>query len=420
MKRKNVFEIKGGNKLNGEITIQTSKNAILPIISASILCEGNVEINNIPEIGDLNNMIKIMQGLGCKVEKTGSVITLNANSANNSNISCELMHSMRSSLFLLGSMLNKFGSCMISLPGGCDIGKRPIDIHISAFEKLGVKVDPIGECIYFDAKNAKACKIKLRIPSVGATENIIQFACKLKGKTTIINAAREPEVVDLCNFLNLCGAKILGAGTNKITIYGVNKLKGTKYTPIGDRIVAGTIMCAVAICGGNVTIYNSSAHQNKKIIEKLVQMGCQINIKNDIINISREGPLSTCKHISTGYYPDFATDLQSLLLTVCCLAKGETIVEENLFENRFLIVPELKKMGAEITLVNSKKATITGVNNLNGTTVKAQDLRGGASLVLAGLHAKGKTIINCIHHIDRGYEKLEEMLHSLGANIIRK
>jgi len=420
MNNNEVFEIIGGNKLNGEITVQTSKNAVLPIMSASLLFNGEVEINNVPKITDVKNMIKILKGLGCLVELADNRLKIDSKTADNTSINCELMNSMRSSLFLLGPLLSRFKTCMISKPGGCDIGTRPIDIHISSFKSLGVEIKSVGEMILFDATKAKSGKIKLRMASVGATENIIQFACLLKGRTTILNAAREPEVVDLCNFLNLAGAKILGAGTSKITIYGVDKLKNTKYTPIGDRIVAGTIMCAVAVCGGKVTINNSSAHENKKIIEKLVEMGCQINIKNDIITISRDKPLKSCKEIITGCYPDFPTDMQSLMLTVSCFAEGETQIKETLFENRFLTVEELNKMGSNINIISDRIVQVNGVKQLNGCNLISKDLRGGASLVIASLAANGKSKIENIHFIDRGYENIEEMFSALGAQIKRK
>jgi len=419
-KKSNRFEIVGGNRLEGEIEIQTSKNAVLPIMSASLLFNDVVTIQKVPKITDVENMIKIMKDLGCEVCSENGNVIINSKNATNCNIDCKLMKSMRSSLFLLGSMLSRFGSCMISLPGGCDIGKRPIDIHISALKKLGVGVSRVDEYLFFNAKYAKAGKVHLRLPSVGATENIIQFACKLNGKTTIINPAREPEVVDLCNFLNLAGAKILGAGTNKITIYGVNNLKNTTYKPVGDRIVAGTIMCAVAVSGGNVTIKNSSAHENEKIIEKLGKMGCQINIKNDIINISKDKTLTSIKDFETGYYPNFPTDLQSLLLAVSCTVEGGTKVKENLFENRFLTVPELQKMGAFIKTHGKRKVSVNGVCKLHGAKVSAKDLRGGASLVVAALGATGKSVVKNIHFIDRGYENLEVQLARLGAKIQRK
>jgi len=417
--KKNCYEIEKCDGLFGEIKNQTSKNATLPIMSASILCDENVKILDVPNITDVVNMVKILKKIGVKVKKEKDGIIINSQDAENTKIDCKLSKTMRSSIFLLGSMLSKFGTATITMPGGCNIGKRPIDIHIKALKKLGVEVVNLEDCFLFEVKNAKPNKIKLKIPSVGATENIIQFACKLKGVTTIINPAREPEVVDMCNFLNQMGAKILGAGTNKITIYGVDKLNYTEYRPVGDRIVAGTIMCAVAICGGDVTISNAVPYQNLKLIKIMKQMGCQIDFKNDIIHIVRNNNLNSVKKIATGYYPEFPTDLQSLMLTLSCVAKGQTTIEERVFENRFLTVSELINMGAKIKYKNSNKIIVDGDANLKGNIVQAKELRGGASLVLAGLSAAGKTIVKNIEFIDRGYENLDEMLNKLGANIRR-
>ncbi len=419
-RKKDRFEIVGGNKLFGCVEIQTSKNAVLPIMSASLMIKGQTTILKSPNITDVANMIKILKGFGCKVNLEDNALQIDALKANNVNIKTSLMKSMRGSIFLLGSLLNRFKICTISEPGGCNIGARPINIHISAFKKLKVKVKRCGDFLTFDATKAKPSRIKLKIPSVGATENIIQFAVTLNGKTEILNAAKEPEVVDLCNFLNLTGAKIIGAGTERITIYGVNKLNPTTYQPQGDRIVAGTIMCAVAICGGKVKILNSRASENKKIIEKLIQLGCQIETKNDIITISREGPLISIPNLTTGYYPDFPTDLQSILLSVLSVSNKESLVSENVFENRFLTVSELNKMGANIKLINNKTAFVSGVASLKAAKVKALDLRGGAGLIVAALSAKGKTIVKNAHFVDRGYEFIEKCLTSLGANITRK
>ena len=420
MKKKlDCFEIIGGHKLLGEIKNQTSKNATLPILSASLLCDEKVKILDVPDITDVANMLKILRKIGVKVRKVGSEVTINSQTADNKEIDCELSKTMRSSLFLLGPMLSRFGEIDLTLPGGCKIGKRPIDIHIKALKKMGVDVETYDDHVFFKVNKPKANKIKLNIPSVGATENIIQFACKLKGKTTIINPAREPEVVDLCNFLNQMGAKILGAGTNKITIYGVNKLTYTEYKPIGDRIVSGTIMTAVAIAGGDVTITNAVPYQNLKLIEILTKLGCQIDYKNDIIHIVKDKELHALKKISTGFYPNFPTDMQSMLLALSTVINGQTLIEENVFENRFLTISELKKLGANVKLINSKTAQVIGVNNITGSTVEALDLRGGASLVLLGLVANGKTIVKNIHFIDRGYDHLEKMLNSLGAFVRR-
>lgn len=416
---KNCFFIKGGNKLYGKVNNQTSKNATLPILTASLLINGNINLINIPNIIDVNNMLSILEKMGTKVERNGGNVIINTEQVNNLGIDTKLSKTMRSSIFLLGPYLSRFKNAMVTLPGGCNIGKRPIDVHIDALKALNVKVSCLGEHVFFDAGEAKANKIKLRLPSVGATENIIQFACLLKGKTIILNAAREPEVVDLCNFLNASGAKILGSGTNKITIYGVNKLNATTYKPIGDRIVAGTLVSAVAMCGGDVTITNACPYQNLKFLEKVASMGCKIDVKNDIIHIVSDGNLISAKKISTGYYPKFPTDLQSIFLAMSVKAQGITTIKENVFENRFQIADELIKCGAKIKRINNRTIKVKGTNNIVGNMLKAKELRGGAALVLIGLIAKGITKVENIEFIDRGYESLEKILSLLGVDIRR-
>lgn len=413
------LEIVGGKKLFGEIVNQTSKNATLPIMSACLLLEGDTKITNFPQISDIDNMISLLTHFGAKVEKQGNNLILNTNSCENVGIDTSLSKTMRSSVFLLGPYLSRFKNVMLTLPGGCDIGLRPIDIHVSALNQLGVKVACLGDNVFFDATGAKAGKVKLRIPSVGATENIVQFACKLKGKTTIYNAAKEPEVVDLCNFLNLAGAKILGIGTTKITIYGVDRLESVTYKPIGDRIAAGTIVGAVAMCGGDVTIRNAVPYQNLKFLEKVASLGCQIDIKNDIIHIISNGKLNSAGKIETGYYPEFPTDLQSIMLAISTIANGETTIIENIFENRFQIIHELIKCGARFKKLSNRIVKIRGVESLIPAEFEAKELRGGAALVLLALVAKGKSTITGVKFIDRGYVKLEKTLSALGADIRR-
>lgn len=419
MSEKNCFIINGGKRLYGEIVNQTSKNATLPILSATLLANGSTTIVDYPKITDVENMLKILIKMGVDVKREENKLIINTEKADNLGIDTELSKTMRSSIFLLGSTLSRFKNVMLTLPGGCKIGARPIDIHINSMKKLGVKVSCLGNNIFFDSTEAKSGVVKLRKPSVGATENIIQFACKLKGKTTIYNAAREPEIVDLCNFLNSCGAKILGSGTNRIDIYGVDNLQGTTYKPIGDRIVAGTIASAVAICGGDVVIRNAVPYQNLKFIEKVRSMGCQINIKNDILHIVSSGNLKSCKEITTGYYPEFPTDLQSILLAVSVCCEGETVIKEQLFENRFLILTELLKLGAKFKIKDNRTVKIKGNKNLQSNELECKDLRGGAGLVLLALKIKGETIVSDIQYIDRGYEQMEEMLAVLGADIRR-
>lgn len=412
------LEIVGGNRLFGTFKNQTSKNAVLPIMSASIMAEGVVEIRQVPDILDVKNMKKILRKLGVKVTKKKDSLLLDSSKISCFQVDENLSKTMRSSIFLLGALLSRFKEAHITFPGGCKIGNRPIDLHIDALKKLNVKVIEDESGFFFDGRSAKPNKIKLKIPSVGATENIVQFAVKLKGKTEIFNPAREPEVVDLCNFLNSMGAKIVGAGTKKITIYGVDSLFGIQYTPIKDRIVSGTIMIATALTKGKVTIIDGCAKENESLIKILSSIGCKIDLENDIIKVSREGELKNI-NIVTGYFPKFPTDLQSIILPLLCVAEGNSKVQELVFENRFLIAKELNRMGANISLSNAHTALVRGLSALRGRTVKATDLRGGAGLVLAGLIAKGKTIISDVHFIDRGYDHIEHMLSSLGANIRR-
>lgn len=414
------YIIHGGKRLNGRVKVQTSKNATLPILAASIMCDGEVQINNYPHITDLENMLNILRGIGVQINQTETTLTLNSQSANNLHMNFDLMKTMRSSIFLLGSLLARFKTATITQPGGCKIGARPIDIHLKSLKQMGVKICEVGDLIFFDASQSHSANIKLSFASVGATENIVQFACLTKGKTVITNAAQEPEIVDLCCFLNKMGARISGVGTSKITIQGVDCLKSTQYTPISDRVVAGTYMVAVAICGGKVTLTNVEPSQNTKLIEKLKQIGCQIKTENDIITISSEGVQTTFETLSTGTYPNFATDLQSQMLVLACFAKGSTQIFETVFENRFLIVPELQKMGAIINIINNKQVSIYGKGKLHCAKLQAQDLRGGAALVLAALGAKGVSSVDNIHFILRGYENFEQTLSSLGADIKRK
>lgn len=415
-----ILKINGGKKLYGKVKIQNSKNATLPILTACLLCDGVVKLKGVPNITDVDHMVNILSMIGVEIIKYSDELILNPKKAANLMLDCELSKSMRSSVFLLGPYLKKFKSMMITMPGGCRIGARPIDIHLDAFRKFGVKIKTLGNYIFFDAKNVKATTIKLRFPSVGATENIIQFAVKLKGKTTILNAAKEPEIIDLCNFLNNMGAKIFGAGTSRITIYGVHKLNSTTYKPMPDRIVAGTIMCAVAACGGEVKLYNTRINENKKLVEKLVAIGCQIKEENGIISVSREDNLKHFGEICTGCYPDFATDLQSIILPLVCLCKGEGGIVETIFENRFLTADELVKMRAKIIRISNNSIKITGVSTLFGADLIAHDLRGGAGLVVAALAANGESSIRNIEYIDRGYEAIEQIFKSLGADIVRE
>ena len=408
----------GGNRLEGCTTIQTSKNAVLPILAGCVLCDKPIVINNVPNILDVTNMFAILKSLGVKLNIEDKNCYIDASSLNSCTLNQDLCKTLRSSIFLLGPLLARNGKAVISYPGGCDIGNRPIDLHLSGLEKLGVKITKQHSLIYCDGKNMKSANIQLDFPSVGATENLMMASVFLKGTTRLINVAKEPEIVDLQNFLNSMGCDISGAGTAEITINGVNKLHSTQYTPIGDRIVAGTIMLATAITGGNVTIKNADFENNQSLIAKLSSVGCQIDIKSDIIYISSSGRLRSVDLIDTQVYPGFPTDMQAQMMTLQAVSDGVSVICENVFENRYKHAKELIKMGANIIL-RDRVAVVKGVSELMGAPVDATDLRAGAGLVLAGLKAKGYTTINNAYHIDRGYDKFEEVLTELGADIKR-
>ena len=408
----------GGNRLDGCTTIQTSKNAVLPILAGCVLCDKPIVINNIPNILDVTNMFAILKSLGVKLNIEDKNCYIDASDLTNYTLNQDLCKTLRSSIFLLGPLLARNGKAVISYPGGCDIGNRPIDLHLSGLEKLGVKITKQHSLIYCDGKNMKSANIQLDFPSVGATENLIMASVFLKGTTRLINVAKEPEIVDLQNFLNSMGCDITGAGTAEITINGVNKLHGTQYTPIGDRIVAGTIMLATAITGGNVVIKNADFRNNQSLIAKLSSVGCQIDIKSDIIYISSNGRLPSVDLIDTQVYPGFPTDMQAQMMTLQAVSDGVSVICENVFENRYKHAKELIKMGANIIL-RDRVAVVKGVSELMGAPVDATDLRAGAGLVLAGLKAKGYTTINNVYHIDRGYDKFEDVLTELGADIKR-
>ena len=412
------FVIVGGAELNGEATIQTSKNAVLPILAGSILCDKPVIVNNVPNILDVQNMFGILSDLGVNINNVENNCYIDASNMSGVTLNQDLCKSLRSSIFLLGPLLARFKKAIISYPGGCDIGNRPIDLHLSGLEKLGVKILKQHSLIYCDGRSMKSGTVQLDFPSVGATENLMMSAIFLKGCTRLINVAKEPEIVDLQNFLNSMGADISGAGTAEITINGVNQLHSTQYTPINDRIVEGTLMLATAICGGKVKLNNTNFKNNQSLIAKLSSVGCQIDIKDDIINITSKGRLPSVDLIDTQVYPGFPTDMQAQMMSLQAVSDGVSIICENVFENRFKHAKELIKMGANIIL-RDRVAVVKGVSELTGAPVDATDLRAGAGLVLAGLKAKGYTTVNNVYHIDRGYECLEKTLKELGADIKR-
>ena len=413
------FKIFGGKKLCGSCAIYGAKNACLPLYAASILTDEKVVLHNVPRFSDVVKMEDILKEIGCGVSVFGDCVEIKPKNADNFFVPANLAKDIRSSVFVLGSLLSRFKKAKIAYPGGCDIGSRPIDLHIKGLRDLGVKIEEKHGFIECDGSNMKAGMVHLDFPSVGATENLIMAACKIKGETTIVNCAKEPEIIDLACFINKMGGKIVGAGTGTIKIVGVEKLHGCEFAPIGDRIVGGTMLLAGAITGGNVEISGINPEHLFSLTTKLHESGCQIDVKGDKIALGVGSRRLKCvPSVQTSPYPGFPTDLQAPMLALQTVCKGTSVITENLFETRFKHVPELKKMGANIT-INDRVAVVHGVKALSGAEVFAQDLRGGAALVLAGLVASGYSTVCNVFHIDRGYFKMEEMLESLGADIKR-
>ncbi len=412
------YVINGGKKLEGSVKIQTAKNSVLPILAAAVLTDSPITLLNVPDISDVRNMVRILGCLGCNVQYRGQDMVIDSSSAYNCEIPRELAHELRSSVFLLGSVISRFRKAKIAYPGGCDIGLRPVDLHLTGLKRLGVKIDEKNGYILCSCDKLCGNEIMLDCPSVGATENIMLAAVKAEGTTVIKNSAREPEIEDLQNFLNAIGAKVRGAGTGTITVDGVNKLGGAQYQPISDRIEAGTFLIAAAMCGGHVELSNVCAENLSSLLHKLRENGCKLHIKNDKIYIKNDKRPVSVKSVETQPYPGFPTDLQAQMTALCTVCSGNSIVTENLFETRFKYVPELCKMGADITVVG-RSAFVRGVEGLKGATVVANDLRGGAALVIAALAAEGRSEVLDISHIDRGYSDFERKLSGLGGEIRR-
>ena len=411
--------IEGGNQLFGECEISSAKNSILPILAGSIMCNESLVIKNCAFYSDTEYMLRILESIGVNVVINGQNVFIDPSAANKYFIDEQYTKKIRSSIFMLGPLLSKFKKAKVSYPGGCNIGLRPIDLHLKGLRNLNVKIEERHGFIYCDGTNMKSGEVHLDFPSVGATENVIMASVFLKGKTVIYNAAKEPEIVDLSNFLISMGARIYGAGTSEIIIEGVKKLHATEYIPISDRIIAGTYMIACAMTGGKIQLKNVIPEHNTSLISKLRQTGVKVSNKKNSIIITGNGRPKSIPLIDTMPYPGFATDLQSQALTLQTVSKGTSIICENLFETRYKICTELIKMGADITL-KDKTAIVKGVPKLYGASVIAGDLRGGAGLVLAGLTAQGYSTIHDVYHIDRGYFRIEDDLSKLGAKIIRK
>lgn len=415
-----AFVINGGRRLNGSLRVQGSKNSVLPILAATLLVKGKSVIHNCPMLSDTHCTVKILRTLGCKVIRNGNTITVDSTDASGYEIPEDLMREMRSSVVFLGAVLGRVGKAEISTPGGCEIGLRPIDLHLYAIKKLGVEIDDShGRLSCTVPDKLVGTKITFSFPSVGATENAILTAVTADGVTTIVNAAREPEITDLCNFLKSCGAKIKGAGESVITIEGVKTLTGCEYTVICDRIAAATFLVAGAVTGGDVELNNTVPIHLNSVLPLLEEAGCDIRVRCKSIRLKAPRKLNRIDKLVTQPFPGFPTDAQAPFTTLATIAKGTTVIVENIFESRLKHIPELVRMGAKIR-TESRVAVIDGVDRLYGAEVFSPDLRGGASLVVAGLCAVGTTTVRNIAFIDRGYEDFENNLCSLNADIYRK
>ena len=409
------YIIQGSNKLHGRVKAAGSKNAALPIIATAILNKEPVTLYNIPDIEDTKITLEILKILGCKIVRNSDKITICSANMNKTSIPKDLMHKLRSTVVLAGAIIGRFKEATFAYPGGCNIGARPIDLHLDSFQKLGISIDEKEDYIHCSCKEIVGRRIKLKFPSVGATENIILASVYAKGATHITNAAKEPEIKDLAKCLNSMGAKVYGAGTSEITIFGVKKLHRTEYKIMSDRIETGTIIAAVAGAGGSVTVENTNPENLLTVLYSFKEMGCKISIRKDKISLKAPEKL---KHIdiSTEPYPGFPTDMQPIIGSILIKAEGKSTITENIFENRFKYAEELVRMGANITQ-NDKKLEIVGVDKLEGKDVMSKDLRGGAALVIAGLMSEGVTKVENIEYILRGYENIDTKLKSLGANI---
>lgn len=410
--------INGGRELDGSLHVVTAKNALLPILAGSIISGKQVVINRVARFSDVKMMIQILESLGCKVQSADDKLIIDSSNADKYTLKDEFTKKVRSSVFMLGPLLSRFRKARVAYPGGCNIGNRPIDLHIKGLKCLNVKIEEKHGYIFCDGTNMCAGEVHLDFPSVGATENIIMASVGLKGVTTIYNAAKEPEIEDLQNFINSIGGKVSGAGGSTITIEGVENFCSTNYTPITDRIVVGTYLIACAMCGGNIRLENVNKIHNLAIVNKLRQCGARLKFDKNAVEIDVKRKPISIPTIDTQPYPGFPTDLQNQILTLQTISKGTSVVVENLYESRFKICNELSRMGANIT-IKDRMAIVKGVNTLYGANVVATDLRGGAGLVLAGLVAEGYTTVEDIYHIDRGYLSIEEDLCKLNAEIRR-
>lgn len=414
-----IIRITGSKKLEGEVQLQGSKNSALPILAACVSVNGISVIHNCPSLTDVDAAVKILEYLGCRVTRRESALVIDSGDVKRSDIPQHLMHEMRSSIVFLAPLLSRFGSACVSTPGGCEIGLRPIDLHLNAMRKMGAVIEEESGILSCSCPNGlNGAKIVLSFPSVGATENIMIAAATAKGTTVLVNAAREPEIRDLAVYLNGCGAKIKGAGEGTIVIEGVESLHGTEHSVIPDRIVASTFMAAAAATGGKVLIKGVVPSHITPVISAFEEAGCRVDSGASRLYICAPKRLGRVQTIRTMPYPGFPTDSQAIVMAMLCTADGTSMLIENIFENRFRHVQELRKLGAKID-VEGRVAVVEGVESLKAAHVYAPDLRGGAALIVAGLAAQGVTEIENVRLIDRGWQDIEKSLSALGADIVR-
>lgn len=411
------LKIRGGHRLAGEITISGAKNAALPILAASLLTADELIVDNVPQLQDVATTLKLLKQMGVAVEQSGNTVRLKAHQVTNTEAPYELVKTMRASILVLGPLVARFGSARVSLPGGCAIGARPVDQHIKGLEALGTTVRIENGFVVAEARRLRGAHIATDMVTVTGTENLMMAATLADGETIIDNAAREPEVIDLANALIAMGARIRGAGTDRIVIQGVEKLHGARHKVMPDRIETGTFLSAVVTAGGNVSLRGATAGTLSSVIDKLREAGAQIEAQDGVLRAKMNGRPRAVS-LRTSPYPEFPTDMQAQLMALNCAADGVGTITETIFENRFMHVHELQRLGANIS-IDGNTATVQGVGRLTGAPVMATDLRASASLVVAALAAEGETTVDRIYHLDRGYEKMETKLAALGADVQR-